>query len=393
MAPFLRTTGRTVILYLALCAAALWVSNRHLLAWCGEWRHAALREVVLTRPDADVVFLGSSRTARGIIPKVFDQKHEEFVGRPAVSVNLGIMGQSRQIAYEVLRAWLERHSAPAVVFLETSETDLVQWPHRLLADMVRPVEALRLIAARPYSYKDPKHYAYEVLKDPPPFDPGRVFYGFEVVKLNAGEGLRALGRGPEDVARYLSNRLWNGLDGRGWDNPYRRSEERPEVPEILPAVTRQQVREAGWYLISPDSRDGREGKSQLRDLIAEQPEKLEAWRQQRGADPDGPIPPDHWEDPDWYRGSRLYLRKIEDLCDAFGIRLIVHELPTFGSPRLTDEQMDFHRRHAELYRPDMEILHRIDFFQDKGHLSTNGGRWYSAQLAKYLAEHPADPGD
>ena len=50
--------------------------------------------------------------------------------------------------------------------------------------------------------------------------------------------------------------------------------------------------------------------------------------------------------------------------------------------------MDFHRQHAELFRPDLEILHRIDFLQDPGHLSTNGARWYCAQLANYLAEVP-----
>ena len=389
MDAFTGKTGRTALLYLALCVAAVAVSNKHLLAWCGEWRHAALREVVLTAPDADVVFLGSSRTARGIIPKIFDQKHEEHVGAPATSVNLGIMGTSRQISYEVLRAWLARHEPPEVVFLETSETDLIQWCHPLLVDMLGPLEALDVIAARPYAYRDPKHYARENPRDEAdrPFDPGGVFNAFEVVQLNVDTGLRALGRGPEDFSRYVSNRFWNGLDGRGWDNPYRRSEVRPDVPEILPEVTGQQVEEAGWYLIAPQSSDGREGKDKVRARL-ENPNRIEAWRQQRGEDPELKIPPDRWEDATWYRPSRRYLQKVAALCQQHGVRLIVHELPEFGAPRLTELQMDFHRQYAELYRPDMEILHRIDFFQDPGHLSTNGARWYSAQLAKYLAEHP-----
>jgi len=390
-APFIGKTGRTALAYLAFCALALVVSNRNLLAWCGEWRHAALREVVTTVPDADVVFLGSSRTSRGIIPKIFDEKHAEFTGRPATSVNLGIMGQSRQVAYEVLRAWLERHAPPRVVFLETGDTDLVQWPHPLLDDMVRPFEALRLIAAQPYAYRDPQDFGQQDygLGREGTFDPGGVFRAFDVGLLNIDLGLRALGRGPEDLARYVSNRFWNGLDGRGWDNPYRRSEERPGVPEILPAVTEQQVREAGWYLISSDARDFVEGKQALRAMLDAKPERAEAWREQRGEGEDDPRKEDHWDDSDWYRGARLYLDKIVRLCEAHGIRLIVHELPGFGVPRVTELQMDFHRERAEVFRPDMEILHRIDFFQDPGHLSTNGARWYSAQLAKYLAEHPA----
>ena len=299
------------------------------------------------------------------------------------------MGGSRQIGYEILRAWLERHAPPKVVFLETSETDLVQWPHPLLSDIVRPVEALRLIAEQPYSYRDPKHYGRENPypgKGEPPFDPGGLAYAFEAVQLNIDEGLKSLGRGPEDIARYVSNRFWNGMDERGWDNPYRRSEDRADVPEILPAVTLQQVDEAGWYQISRDSSDWITGPDRVKKKLQK---RAEIWRQERGVDPDGVIPPgDHWDDDTWYRASRFYLRKIADLCAAYDIRLVVHELPSFGDPRLTKEQMDFSRQHAELFRPDMEILHRADFFQDPGHLSTNGARWYSAQLAKYLAENP-----
>ena len=42
MHPFLGKTGRTALWSLAFCVVALFVSNKNLLAWCGEWRHAAV---------------------------------------------------------------------------------------------------------------------------------------------------------------------------------------------------------------------------------------------------------------------------------------------------------------------------------------------------------------
>jgi hypothetical protein len=289
------------------------------------------------------------------------------------------MGIPRNIMFDELASWLTHHPAPRVVFCELGEPDLYEWPHKLLDDFVLPADALRIALARPYAYRDSRHYVRE---NPSPsaleerlfhFDPGGVFNAFEVVQLNLDIALRALGRGPEDVVRILHNRVENGRAGRGWDNPYWREVEIPEIPEILPAVTAQQVETRGWYLIAPTSRDGALGKEKV---VAQAARNPEPWVRTDDV---------AFDDPGRYRVARRYARELAQLCEAHGIRLVFMELPGFRQ-RASDSQVGYHGRIAEVFRPDPHELQTVENYQDPGHFSIEGANRYSRWLAEWLAE-------
>lgn len=378
LAVFRSKTARVALFYVLLCGGLLAWSNRARLSLCGEWRQAALRELCLNGPEADVLFLGSSRTARGLMPSEFEERWRELTGQETTALNLAVMGVPRHVMFNALVSWLARHRAPRVIVVEMSDTDLVEWPHPNLDDWVLPHDALRVLAARPYAYRDSAHYSRE---NPGPkdlerrlvhFDPGGVFNAFEVWQLNIDIALRALGRGPEDVSRVPYNQVKNGLAGRGWSNPYWRQDEVPDVPEIMPEVTRAQVEAQGWYRIAPESRDGVYGKQQVEALAAGDPEP---WVRS-GDQPFG--------DPRRYRPSKRYARELLQLCRAHGIRLVFMELPGFRS-QAGEAQVRFHRALAPLFQADPAELQVPEMFQDPGHLSIEGARWYSRRLAEWLA--------
>ena len=71
MHPLASKTARVGLIYASLCGLLLWASLRERLSLAADWRYAALRELMLEEaPAPDVIFLGSSRTARGLKVKL-----------------------------------------------------------------------------------------------------------------------------------------------------------------------------------------------------------------------------------------------------------------------------------------------------------------------------------
>ena len=375
--------ARTALIYALFCALALCVSNRARLALASEWRLAALRELELRGPDADVLFFGSSYTARGIVPAVFEQAWRARTGRELAALNLATMGLPRHIAYNELQSYLRRHAPPKLVCVELSMADLVEWPHALLSEFVLPEDALRVAGERPYAYPSPK--AWTRAQRPPSetsalerWDPLGAFTAFHRAQTNLVLACDALGRGPEDVTRALWNRLANGLTGRGFANPYRRSS--PEIPDIRPEDTAAQVAARGWYRVAPETELAIAGARGVEARAAQR--SPEQWRAERE---------ETYVEPGRYRAAKLYAGEIARVCRERGIALVFCELQAFLEPQLNAQMVAAHRALAPTFRPDQEPLQTPGTYSDVGHLNDRGAQIYTEQLVDWLLREELVP--
>lgn len=367
-------TVRTALAYVALCALALGFARWQRLALCADWRFAALREEMRSGEPADVLFLGSSRTSRGVRPLVFEEALAELGRGPLRAVNLGVMGFPRQVDYLLLSDWLRDHPAPEAVFVEVGDVDLADRPHEALSRFMGPRDALRLALRRPYRAEDGE--MLQRWSEDPEGALDRLLRSTARGAFHLELALDALGRGPEDVVRWTWNHLRNGWerglapDGLGF--PYWAA---PPAPPIARAPLLHQLEHHGWYQLSRESGDWLNGKAEV------------AARASRVA-VDGPLERRYPQDvlaPDRYRFLRLYGRLLSDLCRRHGIRLVFFHLPGFRQRDLSESQEALYESLGELYRPDRRALSDEALYQDPGHLSDEGAAWYTRRLAEWYA--------
>jgi hypothetical protein len=364
--PLRSKTARTGLGYVLLCAAALWVAQRARLAQCTDARDAVIRELSLDRTGADVLFLGSSQTARGLIPEVFDARVRELSGREVRSVNLAPFGAGRHIGFLELARWVASHEPPSIVVVEVGVTsDLVEYPHPVLARFMGPTDALRVVRHAPYVARDNREFAAR-LRERPRFDPAGLFRVLDRRALHLELALEVLGRGPEDCVRAA----FDWIVRRG-SSPYWR----PGAPD-LEAIVARQVAERGYFRVPPDSPEGRAGK-----LKVEQRNREISYEAALAQAPAGP---DEFADPARFRPAKLYAREIAELCRAHGIRLVFLEQPNYRGRPLRASQVELYRSLGELVQPDRAVLFREESFQDAGHLSVAGAEHVSRALADRL---------
>ncbi len=356
-------TARTALWFLLLCGALAVVRHRERLGLIEDWRFAVVRELLAEEQDADLLFLGTSRTARGIQPVVVEERLAEL-GDEAEAVNLAIVGIARPIAYLLLKDWLRTHAAPRVVFVETSLADATEWPHQRAADFLGPREALRVALERPYRFASQS--AFGAWRDAVGFDPGGFLRGFERARLNVELGVEALGAGPGSCAQALWNRIKSRRAGRG-DRPYWRSAEVADLPEILPETLATQVAARGWY--REETSTGREQVSAI--AAADDP-------------PTYDVP---FDDPDRFRAVKRYTELLVELCRERGIRLVFLHLPGFRETT-SPAHRAYHAALAEVFTLEPEVASDPTRYADAGHLSPQGAAWYSKELAEWLFTHP-----
>jgi hypothetical protein len=368
---FRNKTARTALWYVLMCAALLAVARAQRLALCADWRFAALRELQRSGEDAEVIFLGSSRTARGLVPASFEAQLDSLGGSKAGALNLAVMGQPRHVNYLQLLSYLRDHAAPKMLCVEVGDVDFDDRDHPTLTRFMTPFDALRAIWYRPYRTRG------ELALDDPEADPGSWLDA--LLRLVARQALHvelaldALGRGPEDVVRTGYNMLCNGFTKGSWLNPYW-----AEEPPIAMETLRDQLERKGWYLITPEARDAIEGPERVLKKAADV--SIERALEQRSRK--------NLFAPRKYRFTRIYTRKIADLCRAHGIRLVFMELPGFRQPTLSDSQVEFYQSLGELFRPDRQALYQVENYMDPGHLTSAGAELYTRELARFVAAQP-----
>ncbi len=363
MHPLASKTARVGLIYASLCGLLLWASLRERLSLAADWRYAALRELMLEEaPAPDVIFLGSSRTARGLAPAAFDARWAEVAGGPVRSLNLAIMGIPKRIGYQQLRSWLRDHEPPRILCMEMGLPDLAEYPHQMASRFVDPGDALRLVVEQPFDHRGAAEYDRR-RKRPPPFDPGGILRSLDRNALHLELALEGLGRGPEDVWRLAYNGARNLLEGRG-ARPYW-----ARWPPIHPADLARQVDARGWYRVPPASPEGRQGKEKVARILDREPGTRT----------------EDFDAPGRFRGPRLYARLLAELCRERGIRLVFVDLPGFREDALSPSHVAYHESLAEVFRPDLSRLQREELYQDPGHLSPDGARWFSRRLASFLA--------
>ena len=105
-------TVRLALWYILLCGAAFAWSRNERYSLCPDWRFAALRELMKPwQPPPDVLFLGSSRTARGIAPIVFEETLRA-AGTERRAFNLAVSGTPRHVNYLQLVDYLRDEERP-----------------------------------------------------------------------------------------------------------------------------------------------------------------------------------------------------------------------------------------------------------------------------------------
>lgn len=366
MHPLVSKTSRVGLMYAVLCALALVVAQRWRLALCTDGRDGAIRELSLDPRPADVLFLGSSQTARGVIPAVFDARYRELTGREVRSVNLAPFGAGRHIGYLELVRWLERHPSPTAVAVEVGVlSDVVETPHEVLSRFETPLDALRIVATAPYVHRDAREQKRRAGKEPL-FDPMGVFRALDRRALHLELALDAYGRGPEDCLRAAFHFAISGA-------PYWK----PSDPGLVAIVAAQEA-EQGYYRIAPDSPEGVAGRKRVEqrnreisyeDALAQEPSEGK----------------EVFADPGRYLPAKLYARAIAELCRERGLRLVFVEQPNYRGRPLRPSQIELYRSLGELFQPDRAVLFRDTSFQDAGHLSVEGAEYLSRSLAEYLA--------
>ena len=365
--PLRSKSSRMGLWFLAFCALALAVSQRLDLSLCADARHATIRELVRGERDADVVFVGSSQTARGVVPALFDARARELLGRDVRSVNISTFGNARHISYLTLERWLAVHPETQVVYVECGVlSDVPEYPHKTLTRFGEPLDALAMAWQRPYAYRDGKEFL-QLEKAGAGFDLGGIFRAWSVAQLNIDLALDVLGRGPEDCVRTLAN-----LAAERGASPYWM----PGEPEMRAVVARQ-VDERGYFRIELDSEEGIAARRSVEKQAA-----VVSYEKALAAEWKGP---DDFADPGRFRVTRLYAEKIARLCRERGIRLVFLDQPNFRGRPLRPAQVEFYRSLGELFQQDKSVLYREESFLDSGHLSVVGAEFASRALAEHFA--------
>jgi hypothetical protein len=371
MHPLLSKSARVGAWYVAGCAIALLVAQRQRLALTTDARHAVVRELLHTRERAEVLFIGSSQTARGVIPAAFDDRYRELTGRDAHSLNLSTLGNARHIAFLTLESWLRDHEPPDVIAVEVGVlSDLPEYPHSTLTRFMDPRDAARVVAHAPYVARDHNEFARKS-KSPPRVDPLGAFTAMDRRALHFELALDVLGRGVEDCVRAaFAFAVRRGAD------PYWKHGE-----DGMLEVIAEQTGERGFYRIDPDSPLGVDGAKKRDEQTARVSiERSLAFRWEDQADE-----PDDFGDPSRYRATKLYAQALADLCRARGIRLVFLDQPNYRGRPLRPSQIAFYRSLGELFVQDKSVLYQPEMFQDPGHLSVRGAEYASRALAEFLA--------
>lgn len=369
MSFLLSKTLRTALFFVAFSALSLWFSNRERWALAGEWRHAALRELMQDEGAApEVLFFGSSRTARGILPGIFEQRMQALTGEETSARNLAVMGIHPQVAWLELKSWVRDHPAPKIVCVEVSTSSIAEWPHQLAVRFIDPEDALRLVLEQPFDHRSQRQFGQRRGSEGA-FDPGGIFRAMDTNALHLELATQALGRGPQDLVRLGFNGIRSRLDGTGMGIYWA-----PEPP-ITRGAMDQQLRDLGWYQISPTSPEGVAGKQKV-EAVAARTGKEEAL---------GKTLPFDWSDPKRFRAARLYAELCADWCRDHGARLVFVEMPGFRESRLHPSQLEFFASLGEVFSADRSTLFDPPLYQDDGHLSVDGARWFTGQLARYFA--------
>ena len=364
-------SARSLIWFVLLGGAALWLTLDQRLALCSDWRYAILRELERAEgPSPDVLFLGSSRTARGVIPSVFEEEVARANGEQVRALNVAIMGTPRHVALLQLQDWLEEHDPPEAIFVEMGTAGLMEWPHKTLTRFLGPVEALRMLARQPYDYTSQAEYGRKRGR-PPIFDPGGLVRALGRNALHLQLALNALGRGPEDVLRVGYNALRNLAAGRGLDLYW------ADEPRIDPEQTRTEVNAQGWHRLDRGNPSARAANDRFLEAERAHPTPIaERIAQVRAED---------FSDPGRFRATRLYADRLANLCRERGIRLIFMELSAFAEPGLSPSHVAVHEARGEVFRPDPAELQRLEYYLDPGHLSRPGAELYTRRLARFFA--------
>lgn len=379
---------RLAVWYVLLCALAFGWARSERYALCSDWRFAALRELMKPwRPDSEVLFYGSSRTARGVVPEAFEAELIARGGPELRSLNLAVSGKPRHVNYLQLVDYLRDHEPPKVVFVEVGTFDdlLAVWPHQVLPRFMDFRDALRVAWRRPYLLESQKH-AGRVLQA------GGDIYADGLLRKIDRSGrqielaLGVLGRGPEDTARTLFNGLRNGWDAwqaqHTWAaaraqlaNPYWAA---PPEPPVTPETVQQQLDSRGWHRVGPERPEAKAGREKV--IAKAGRVSLDDALRTRSTEA--------IDDSARYRAMLLYSKLLIELCDERGIRLVFMFLPGFRDNLTSPSQQEFYESRSELFQPDFSVLWREENYQDAGHLTIEGAREFSAQLARYLVDHP-----
>lgn len=363
-------TAATGLVYALLCAAATWWAEREKLGLATDARPAVVRELVREKRPAEVLFFGSSQTARGIQPAAFEARWRELKGEEIRAVNLASLGSARQISFLTLEDWLENNPAPQTIVVECGmQSDRPEWIHELSTRFMDLRDARRNLRYRPYLFRRSSDMAKEKQRAAQ-FDPGGVFRALDRFALHLELSVEAAGRGPEDVVRFAFNYVARGGKSVYW---------MPNEPTMLHVIERH-VREAGFYRIEPQWDEGVRGRARVTELAAKRDyEKMVNFRWEDSGQPDP------FADEAKFLPTRLYGVLLSELCARRGIRLVFAELPEFRTGPLFPKQIEFHRKLGELFLADRAVFYREENFQDPGHLSVAGAELYSRALAEFLA--------
>ncbi len=359
-------------MYVALCALAYFVAQREQFGLVTDARDATIRELMRDPTPADVLFLGSSATARGVLPAEFEARAKELSGESWRALNLAPFGAGRHIGFLELERWLDTHAAPRAVVVEVGVTsDLVGYMHQMLPRFMNAADCWRVVRERPHRYRDAQEMGRR-LRSPALIDPWGAFAALDRFAMHLELALDSLGRGPEDSVRAAFNFALT----RGESLYFK-----PGDPSLAPSV-RQQVDERGFCRIAPDSAEGLAGKQTVLRRAAQAPYEESialTWN---------PDQRDEFADESISRAARLYALEMRRLAERHGMRLIFLELPNFRGRPLSPAQVAFYCELGELLEPDKAVLYREESFQDVGHLSVEG----ATHLSRFVAERLAAPG-
>ena len=86
--------------------------------------------------------------------------------------------------------------------------------------------------------------------------------------------------------------------------------------------------------------------------------------------------------------SRRFAKRVAELCDERGVRLVFVHIPQFMEPRLNLHQWEFYRRLGEVLEPDYPRLYRTELYREHVHVNREGAREFSAQIGRFLAGEP-----
>ncbi len=389
--PFLlQKTVLAGLCYVALCLGLLAHSRHERLSLVQPTRSALVREMLCPeQPPADVLFLGSSRTARGAIPEVFEQRYEELTGERVRALNLATLGRSKHINYLTLVEYLSAFPPPKAVFLEVGQLDRTEHAHDLTARFMSPADVLRVLWRAPYRART-RERSQELTANPPGNAFDSFFLYLERCFANVDLAMEGLGRGPEDEAFALycrARNAWAGLLGgagagrsrfeaafEGLQSPYA-----SEVIESSDADLSQQIRDRGWYQVKTTGNYYQKGKAHLdewdRTLNGDS-----AFRRTK-------MPVDYTL-PGRYLATILYTKAFVDLCQRHGIRLIQVEIPGFLDDAMSNSQIAYYRRKGELYQPPDRVVLAKENFADVNHLDEEGAKKFTRALAQLLAKPP-----